>query len=368
MIQLKKELWEQLFNSIDEGFCIIEMLFDEQKKPIDYRFLMINASFEKQTGLSDAVGKRMRDLAPNHEEHWFEIYGKIALTGESMRFENRAEQLHRWYDVYAFRFGNPEDLQVAILFNDITERKQAEETINLLNKELANNLHRLESVNQELESFSFSVSHDLRSPLRAINSYSKILVEDYSDTLEAEAKKYVEVISKKSQKLGDLIDNLLTFSHLGKKEIVRNYVDTKMMVQAVIDDLCLHHSVNRSVFTIGHLYPGNGDKALLKQVWINLITNACKYSRNQASPSIEIGSSKKNTETIYYVKDNGVGFDMKLYDKLFGVFQRLHHESEFEGTGVGLAIVQRIISRHGGKVWAEAKLNEGATFYFSLPK
>ncbi len=367
MIHLKKELWEQLFNSIDEGFCIIEMIFDEQKKPIDYRFLVINASFEKQTGLVDAVGKRMREFAPEHEEHWFEIYGRIALTGESIRFENRAEQLHRWYDVNAFRFGEPKDFQVAILFNDITERKQAEETIKLMNEELANNLLQIQSINQELESFSYSVSHDLRAPLRAINGYAQILVEDFSGNLDPEAKRYIETISTNAQKMGNLIDDLLTFSRLGRKETERNYVDAQNMVQDIVNDICNQYSIEKSIFAIGNLLPGHGDNALLKQVWINLISNAYKYSQKNASPLIEIGSSKNNNEITYYVKDNGVGFDMKYYNKLFGVFQRLHSENEFEGTGIGLAIVQRIVTRHGGRVWAEAKLNEGATFYFTIP-
>lgn len=367
MIHFKKELWELLFNSIDEGFCIIEMIFDEQKKPIDYRFLVINSSFEKQTGLIDAAGKRMREFAPNHEEYWFETYGKIALTGESVRFENRAEQLHRWYDVYAFRFGEPKNFQVAILFNDITERKQAEETISLLNKELANNLLQIQSINQELESFSYSVSHDLRAPLRAINGYARILKEDFSKNLNSEAKMCIEAISQNSKKMGNLIDDLLTFSRLGKKDVERMLVDTENMVHNVANDICSQYSTEKSIFSIGNLFPCHGDNALLKQVWINLISNACKYSQKKASPLIEIGSTKNNNEITYYVRDNGVGFDMQYYNKLFGVFQRLHSENEFEGTGIGLAIVQRIVTRHGGKVWAEGKLNEGATFYFTIP-
>lgn len=367
MISFKKELWELLFNSIDEGFCIIEMIFDEQKKPVDYRFLVINSSFERQTGLRDAVGKRMREFAPDHEEHWFEIYGKIALTGESVRFENRAEQLRRWYDVYAFRFGEPENLQVAILFNDITERKQSEETINSLNKELAHNLRELEFANKELESFSYSVSHDLRAPLRAINGYTQVLSEDFAKDLSEEAKMKLEAISKNSKKMENLIDDLLTFSRLGKNELARKPVITEQIVGNIVDDFCNQNSIKKTVFKIGDLLPATGDSSMLKQVWINLISNAYKYSQKEESPSIEIGSAPNNKEITYYVKDNGVGFDMRYYDKLFGIFQRLHSENEFEGTGVGLAIVQRIVSRHGGKVWAEAKVNGGATFYFTVP-
>ncbi len=362
-----EEKHRMLFDSIDEGFCIIEMIFDEQKKPIDYRFLIINASFENQTGLHDAVGKRMREFAPNHEEHWFETYGKIALTGEPVRFENRAEQLHRWYDVYAFRFGDPKNMQVAILFNDITERKKSEETIQLLNKELAHHVLQLEAVNKELESFSYSVSHDLRAPLRAINGYANILEEDFLENLPEEGKKYFDAICKNSQKMGNLIDDLLTFSRLGKKDLVKSSVDNEYIVQGIINEIGIQNSTKKTIFNIKNLPPVSGDATLVKQVWLNLISNAHKYSRNKAAPAIEIGSTKNGDETIFYIKDNGVGFDMKYYNKLFGVFQRLHSEVEFEGTGVGLAIVQRIVTRHGGKVWAEAKLNEGACFYFTIP-
>jgi len=371
--QTGKGLWESeeayrtLFNSIDEGYCVIEMIFDKNNKPVDYRFLVINASFERQTGLHDAVGKRMREFAPDHEEHWFEIYGKIALTGESMRFENRAEQLHRWYDVYAFRFGDPKNLQVAILFNDITERKLAEETIVLLNKDLAYNLQEIKSINKELESFSYSVSHDLRAPLRAINGHANILLEDFSENLNAAAKISIEAISRNSKKMGNLIDDLLTFSRLGRKDIVRDHVDVESIVSNIIADIRDQHSNEKTIFNVGNLLPASGDNTLLKQVWLNLISNARKYSQNNASPTIHIGSTKNNNEISYYVKDNGVGFDMKYHNKLFGVFQRLHAENEFEGTGVGLAIVERIVIRHGGKVWAEGKINEGACFYFTIP-
>jgi len=359
--------YRTLFNSMDEGYCIIEMIFDEHNKPIDYRFLVINASFERQTGLLNAVGKRMREFAPNHEEHWFEIYGRIALTGEPVRFENRAEQLHRWYDVYAFRFGEPRNMQVAILFNDITQRKQSEETINVLNTDLAHNLKQLELVNHDLESFSYSVSHDLRAPLRAINGYAKIIGEDFSEILPEEAKEYLEAISKNSQKMGALIDDLLTFSRLGRKEIQTSTVDIESMVNNIIEDISGHSLIKKESFKVGKLSQATVDITLIKQVWVNLILNAHKYSRNNPSPLIEISSSQNSTELLYSVKDNGVGFDMKYCSKLFGVFQRLHSENEFEGTGVGLAIVHKIITRHGGKIWAEAKINEGACFYFTIP-
>ncbi len=348
-----EEKYKILFDSIDEGFCIIEMIFDEKNKPIDYRFLEINAAFERQTGLHEAVGKRMREFAPDHEEHWFEIYGKIALTGEAIRFENRAEQLHRWYDVYAFRFGSPENKQVAILFNDITRRKKIEE--------------ELQIANQELESFSYSVSHDLRAPLRALSGYSKILIEDYSEKLDEEGKQTIQAITHNAERMGMLIDDLLAFSRLGRKEVVKTEVDMKKLVESIVLESS-KMTPHDAIIKVGELPLVNGDYALLHQVIFNLISNAVKYSSKQKSPLIEISSEEESDEIVISVKDNGVGFDMQYANKLFGVFQRLHARQEFEGTGVGLAIVKRIIARHGGKVWAEGKVNEGAEFYFSLPK
>lgn len=351
-VKESEEKYRILFDSIDEGYCIIEMIFDEQQKPVDYRFLVINGAFERQTGLRDAVGRRMREFAPEHEAHWFETYGKIALTGESMRFENRAEQLKRWYDVYAFRFGDPRNMQVAILFNDITERKTTEE--------------QLLAVNKELEAFSYSVSHDLRAPLRAISGFANILRKEYGQKLDGDATRLLGVVQDNAAKMGALIDDLLSFSRLGRKEIQKTTVEMKRLAENACEELNAAGLMNTRI-QIGELCPVQADYTLMNQVFINLISNAIKYSSKSESPVVEISSEKVNGEAIYSVKDNGVGFDMKYAHKLFGVFQRLHRVDEFEGTGVGLAIVQRIIHKHGGKTWAQAEPGKGATFYFSLP-
>jgi len=356
-----EERYHILFDSIDEGFCIIEMIFDEHEKPVDYRFLQVNPSFEKQTGLKDAQGKRMRELAPQHERYWFEIYGNIALTGQPARFENRAEQLHRWYDVYAFRFGEPENRQVAVLFNDITERKKVEETVRQKSLEL-------EHSNKELEAFSYSVSHDLRAPLRAIEGFSRIIEEDYSKQLDAEGKRLFGVVRTNTRQMGQLIDDLLAFSRLSRKGVEKAEIDVTSMARHVLEEQMQTYSgERRPQLEMGQLPVAHGDAAMIQQVWINLISNALKFTRKQEKPRIEIRGWTEGSEIIYCVKDNGVGFDMSYVNKLFGVFQRLHRADEFEGTGVGLAIVQRIVHRHGGRVWAEAKINEGAAFFFTLP-
>lgn len=226
----------------------------------------------------------------------------------------------------------------------------------------------LEAANKELGSFSYSVSHDLRAPIRSINGYMSIFLEDYGHLLDAEGKRLVDQVLKSGAKMGSLIDDLLAFSQLGRKELIKENTPMHELVQSAWDDL-YKEDKNRSIeFILKPLPDAFAEKSTIRQALVNLISNALKYSRNKSQTVIEIAGEEKNGETVYYVKDNGSGFDMKYYDKLFGVFHRLHTQEEFEGTGVGLAIVDRIIKKHGGRIWAESKVNEGATFYFSLPR
>lgn len=255
---------------------------------------------------------------------------------------------------------------IAISERDITREKITGEQVKQLNLHLQKNIIQLEAANSELESFSYSVSHDLRAPLRAVSGYTHILEESYVRNLDDEAKIIFATIQRNVKKMSQLIDDLLDFARLGRKAIPKNKIDMNALVRKVIDDLS-PDSGRKANFVISPLHHAHGDQSLLTQVWINLVSNALKYSRNVATPHIEIGSIHNENETTFFIKDNGVGFDVKYVEKLFGVFQRLHSEREFEGTGIGLAIIKRIISKHGGKVWAEGKLNEGATFYFSLP-
>jgi len=351
--------YRTLFDSIDEGFCIIQMIFDEQGSPVDYRFLEINPSFGKQTGLHDALGKRMLELAPQHEAHWFEIYGRIALTGEAARFQNRAGQLRRTYDVYAFRFGDPKNRQVAILFNDITKSKEAE-------SEIIRQKMELETANKELEAFSYSVSHDLRAPLRHVDGFVDLLRKQSAEILDARGRRYLDVIASSARQMGTLIDDLLVFSRMSRTDLRRTKVASESLVHEVRD--ALGEIGHRIVWKIDSLPQIEADAPMLRQVWANLIGNAVKYSRTRDPAEIEIGCNEENEEFVFRVRDNGVGFDMQYAHKLFGVFQRLHRADEFEGTGIGLANVRRIVSRHGGRTWAEGKLDGGATFFFSLPK
>jgi PAS domain S-box-containing protein len=235
---------------------------------------------------------------------------------------------------------------------DITDRKKAED--------------QLEAMNKELEAFSYSVSHDLRAPLRSIIGYTRILEEEFTDGMNEEGKQTLTIVQKNAAKMNELISDLLEFSKIGKMELRKSEVHTGQLVQTVLDGIknSLQFHANIEIKKLFSVY---ADQALLTQVWANLISNALKYSAKTKDPKIEIGAVSEKDEVIFYVKDNGAGFDMKYIDKLFGVFQRLHGALEFEGTGVGLSIVKRIIEKHGGRVWAEGKVNEGASFYFSLP-
>ncbi len=251
---------------------------------------------------------------------------------------------------------------------DITERKLAEQAIQELNSALHAKAEQLTTTNRELESFSYSISHDLRAPLRAIDGFALMLEEDYAPNLDTEARRYLSVIRDNSKRMGELIDDLLSFSRLGRLPVTTQEIDIESLVHEVVDEALTepHDPVPR--VDIGRLPPARGDRALLRQVWTNLISNAIKYSSKSAAPRIEVTGERSVAENWYSVSDNGVGFNMQYADKLFGVFQRLHHADEFSGTGVGLAIVHRVVTRHGGRVWAEGKVDEGAVFSFTLPE
>lgn len=249
--------------------------------------------------------------------------------------------------------------------------EKAKDDIRKLNDELEQKVvqrtSQLEAVNKELESFSYSVSHDLRAPIRAINGYTRIIVEDYAEKFDEEGTKVLHAIINNSKKMGELIDDLLAFSKLGRKQVNFSEINMQYLVQSVQEELIFDGGENIPNFNIGELFPALGDQSLIKQVWINLLSNAIKYSKYKKNTTISISAQKTAASVIYKISDQGAGFDMEYYDKLFGVFQRLHAQDEFEGTGIGLAIVQKIINRHNGKVWARSKINEGSNFYFTLP-
>jgi PAS domain S-box-containing protein len=253
---------------------------------------------------------------------------------------------------------------------DITERVRAEKALRLLNTDLEQRISdrttQLEESNRELEAFSYSVSHDLRAPLRAIDGFTRILADDYAAQMDAEGKRLCSVVRENAKSMGKLIDDLLAFSRVGRAEMNRSPVDMGGMATAVFHELTTPATRARIDFCIGVLPPVNADPTLMRQVWTNLLSNAVKFSSKVERADIKVSAAKQQGEIVYAVKDNGAGFEMRYVGKLFRVFQRLHSVKEFEGTGVGLALVERIVRRHGGRVWAEGEPDKGATFYFAL--
>ena len=257
-------------------------------------------------------------------------------------------------------------------FIDITDRNQAREDILKLNEDLELRVKQrtiqLEAANKELEAFAYSVSHDLRAPLRAIDGFTQILTEEYISKLDDEGKRLGDIIQSNTKKMGKLIDDLLAFSRIGRASINMTLIDMSCMVNAIYHEITTENQRLNHQFSIAELPNLVADTNMMRQVWINLISNAVKYSGNRDPAIIEVSGYQENNNLVYCIKDNGVGFNMKYENKLFGVFQRLHSDAEFEGTGVGLALVQRIVHRHDGNVWAKSIVDKGAEFYFSIPQ
>jgi light-regulated signal transduction histidine kinase (bacteriophytochrome) len=267
--------------------------------------------------------------------------------------------------------GHP--LFVEGFISDISEHKQAEEEICKINQDLerrvAERTMQLEAVNKELEAFAYSVSHDLRAPLRHIDGFLGLLKERAESALDEQSRRYMDTVSSAARRMGMLIDDLLSFSRMGRQEVNRGAVDLGTLVQDVIREFEPETKSRAINWHIAELPMVTGDRAMLRIVLVNLISNALKFTLPREQTEISIGCLPgRETETVFFVRDNGVGFDMQYANKLFGVFERLHGVDEFEGTGIGLANVRRVISRHGGGTWAEGKVDGGATFCFSLPR
>jgi PAS domain S-box-containing protein len=305
----------------------------------------------------------------DHENCRHELRG-LGEGRETIGFETRfrcRDGSFRWFRWNARAV--PSEGLIYASAQDITDRRAADEQIRWLNADLQMRALQLEAANQELESFSYSVSHDLRAPLRHIDGFANLLTKRANDVLDAEGRRYLGVISRAAKQMGTLIDDLLAFSRIGRTALRLEPVDQNRLVAEVIADGRYESAARPIRWEIGTLPPVQADAAMLRQVWRNLIDNAVKYSSKAEAPHITIGSAPPTAdgEVVFFVRDNGVGFDMAYAEKLFGVFQRLHGPSDFEGTGIGLANVRRIVSRHGGRTWAEGRVNEGATFYFSFP-
>jgi PAS domain S-box-containing protein len=325
---------------------------------------------------SEMVGQSIKQLIPpgRHEEE-DEILGliglgKSVLNFETVRLRKDGSAIDVSVTVSAIRDPSGTIVGASKLARDITDRKKAQATIEQLNAELEQRVvertAQLEAANRELEAFSYSVSHDLRAPLRAVDGFSQAILEDFGPQLPDEGRRYLQTIRHSTQRMGALIDDLLTFARLSRQELTRRDIDTGGLVRDALDELGFPWTDRVVELKVAELPASSGDPALLKQVWLNLLGNALKYTRKREKAELEIGRVQSNGMEAFFIRDNGTGFDMRYAGKLFGVFQRLHPAEEYEGTGIGLAIVQRIVQRHGGRIWADAAVDRGATFYFTL--
>jgi len=345
----------------------------------DGRILLNNQALLQMLGFESFEDLNLRNLEHDGFEKGYErskFIQQIETDGELHGFESAWKRkdgsiIHIQESAKAIRDADGRVLYYEGTVVDITERKRAEDEIRRLNDELEIRVRdrtaQLEAANKELESFSYSVSHDLRAPLRAIDGFSHIIKEDYGDLLPPDANRLLQSVRANTHQMNQLIDDLLKFSRLGRQPIRKELIAPINLVQQALETLGSEQEGRRVEIEIAELPPCEGDRGLLLQVWINLLSNALKYTRRCEIAHIEIGSmTGDNGKTIYFIRDNGVGFNMEYVDKLFGVFQRLHNTDEFEGSGVGLALVQQIIMRHGGRIWADATPGIGAIFYFTL--
>lgn len=357
-IRSKTAQIESILESITDGF----VAFD---KNLCYTYANKKIGEMLACDPRSLLGKYVWDLFPDAVgSETYKAFNKALKEQQYICHEDYYAPLDLWQENHIY----PSVNGLSVFIRDVSDRKKAELEIKALNdnleKKVIERTRQLEVANKDLESFSYSVSHDLRTPLRAVNGYAVMLKEDFEGKLGADGDRLLDTIINNARLMGQLIDDLLTFSRLGRKETVFSTINMSVMAKACVRELLISETKPYQI-KINTLPTCKGDTTMLRQVWINLIGNAIKYSSKKDAPEIEIGYID-NLEPTYYIKDNGDGFDMQYADKLFGVFQRIHRMDEFEGTGVGLALVKRIVDKHGGKIWADAKPGQGATFYFTL--
>jgi PAS domain S-box-containing protein len=348
-------------------------------KSADYKWISINENLARDFGISpeEIVGKVDRDLFTKElADKYHSDDVRIITNGKTEELEEKyiVDGKETWVNTIKtpVRDNKGEIVGLLGIFWDITERKQAEEEIHKLTATLEQRVIertvQLEASNKELEAFTYSVSHDLRAPLRHIDGYVELLINRFHDALPEKGIHYLDTIADSARQMAALIDDLLQFSRTGRQEMRQDLIDMNLILQEVLESINQDNTgrnIEWSIATLPNVY---GDYAMLRLVWINLLNNAVKFTRKKEKAKIEVGCREDNMEYVFFVRDNGVGFDMQYAHKLFGVFQRLHSSEEFEGTGIGLANVRRTISKHGGRTWAEAALDKGAVFYFTLLK
>ncbi len=383
--RIQQEMTEQkcFERAVQEAQEYAESIVETVREPLvvldtDLRVISANPSFYQTFKVSPGDTKRkliydlgnrqwnisklrvlLEEIIPrdNHFQN-FEVVHEFPTIGRKIMLLNARQ-------IYSKGIGAH---MILLAIEDITERKKAEDEIKKLNEDLKRRAIELETAYKELETFSYSVSHDLRNPLVVIGGFSRVLLEKYSNHLDAKGQRFLSIIHSNADKMLQLIDDLLTFSRSEHQQMKPLNIDMGELAKAVFEEFKSIIPDQTPQLDIKTLPPAHGDRSMIRQVFVNLLSNAIKFTKPKEAGVIQIDCMVKENQNIYCVKDNGVGFDMRYAGELFGAFQRHHTVDEFEGTGVGLAIVQRIIQRHGGEVWAEGEVNKGAAFYFTLPR
>lgn len=370
-LRQSEERYRSLFDNMTEGFAYCRMFY-EQGVAVDWVYLEVNQTFGELTGLWDVAGKRVSEVIPGIRDsnpELFEIYGRVALSGRTERFETYVQPLDIWFSIAVY---SPAREHFIAVFDIITERKRAEERILQLNAELEEKVRRrtaeLEALNQELESFTYTVSHDLKAPLRGIDGYSRLLLHDHAAELNEEGRLFLANVRHGAQQMNELIEDLLAYSRLERRPMDAVTVSPAEVVGGVVAERAEEIAERRALVTMD--IPDmdvRADRDGLALVLRNLLDNALKFTRDGAQPAIEIGGRIEAGRCVLWVRDNGIGFDMKFHDRIFEIFQRLQRAEEYPGTGIGLAIVRKATQRMGGRAWAESEPGRGATFFLELP-
>lgn len=357
--------YRNLFEAIDEGFCIVEVLFDEAGEAVDYRFIETNPAFVEHTGLDGAEGKRIREFVPEHEDHWFETYGRVALTGEPERFTNEAKELGRWYDVYAFRIGDPEKRNVAVLFKDITEHRRAEEA-------LVEAKQAAERANEVKSQFLSTMSHELRTPLNAVIGMADLLDSGVAGPVNPEQKKHLGRIQAGAWHLVAIIEEILTFSRAeaDKVDVRRVDVDVAALARGVVEMLQYEAETKGLALEISGVDDPlvvTTDPGKVRQILTNLLGNALKFT---AAGGVEVEVVRETETVAFVVRDTGPGIPPVWLDAVFDPFEQVTGSEgrQREGTGLGLTICRRLATLLGGEVTVESTLGEGSAFTFRLPR
>ncbi|WP_126661886.1 ATP-binding protein [Haloterrigena salifodinae] len=353
--------YRDLFTSMSEGYCVIERVDTPPVEPIDFRYIEVNPAFEEHTGLTNVVGKTIRDLVPEEREEWFETYDSVVETGDPVRFERELTTQGRFLECYAFPVGGETDAQVGVLFTDVTERVERERRLEKL-------VERLETSNDRLEQFAYAASHDLQEPLRMVSSYLQLVERRYGDELDAEGREFLQFAVDGADRMREMIDGLLKYSRVETEGDPFEPVDLNAVLEDVLDDLQLRFEESNGEVTTESLPTVEGDSGQLRQIFQNLLDNAIEYS-GDGPPRIHVSAECRSGDDAWEisVSDDGIGIDSEYSDQIFDVFQSYHEGKGYNGTGIGLAICERIIERHGGEIRVTSEPGEGSTFTFTLP-